>query len=62
MNFLEVLTIVFIILKLTNVIFWSWLWVLAPLWIPLALYVGFWSIVFVIVGIEALIDDLNWRK
>lgn len=62
MNFLGVLTIVFIILKLTNVIFWSWLGVLAPLWIPLALYVGFWSIVFVIVGIEALIDDLNWRK
>lgn len=62
MNFLGVLTIVFIILKLTNVIFWSWLWVLAPLWIPCALYIGFWSVVFVIVGIEALIDDLNWRK
>lgn len=27
------LTIVFIVLKLTGVISWSWLWVLSPLWI-----------------------------
>lgn len=27
------LTIVFIVLKLLHVIEWSWLWVLAPLWI-----------------------------
>lgn len=32
-----VLTIVFIILKLTKVISWSWLWVLSPLWISLLL-------------------------
>lgn len=31
------LTIVFIVLKLTGVVAWSWWWVLAPLWIPLAL-------------------------
>ena len=29
----------FIALKLTSVIAWSWLWVLAPFWIPLALAV-----------------------
>ena len=34
------LTILFIGLKLTNVIQWSWLWVLAPLWIPVAIGVG----------------------
>jgi hypothetical protein len=33
MGFAEVLTIVFIILKLTHAIAWSWLWVLSPLWI-----------------------------
>ena len=33
-SFVGVLTIVFVILKLCNVIAWSWLWVLAPLWIP----------------------------
>ena len=32
-GFSGLLTIVFIILKLTKVICWSWLWVLSPLWI-----------------------------
>lgn len=31
---LETLLIVFIVLKLTNLIDWSWVWVLAPFWIP----------------------------
>ena len=30
------LTIAFIVLKLCGVINWSWIWVLAPLWIGLA--------------------------
>jgi hypothetical protein len=30
------LFIVFLILKLTGNISWSWLWVTSPLWIPLA--------------------------
>lgn len=33
----SVLGVAFIILKLTGVIAWSWWWVLAPFWIPLAL-------------------------
>ena len=32
------LAIVFITLKLCGVINWSWVWVLCPLWIGLALY------------------------
>lgn len=38
-SFLGLLAIVFITLKLTNVISWSWWWVLAPLWIgiPIAI-------------------------
>ncbi len=32
-NFATLLFIVFLILKLTNVIDWSWWWVTAPLWI-----------------------------
>lgn len=35
--FSTLLTVAFIVLKLCNVIEWSWLWVLAPLWIPIAL-------------------------
>lgn len=38
------LTIVFIVLKLCKVIAWSWVWVLAPLWIPLVLAVVLISI------------------
>lgn len=34
---LELLLVVFIVLKLTGVITWSWWWVLSPLWIPLAI-------------------------
>ena len=33
-GFSGILFIVFLILKLCNVINWSWWWVTAPLWIP----------------------------
>jgi len=36
-GFTGLLAIVFITLKLTNYIDWSWWWVLAPLWIPFTL-------------------------
>jgi len=35
--FLPLLTLLFIGLKLTGFIAWSWLWVLAPLWLGLAI-------------------------
>jgi len=38
------LTVLFVGLKLTNYITWSWVWVLAPLWIPIAVGVGLISI------------------
>ncbi len=37
MYFEDILAIVFIVLKLTDVIAWSWWWVLCPLWIPVAI-------------------------
>lgn len=36
-GFCGLLTIAFIVLKLCEVITWSWVWVLAPMWISLAL-------------------------
>jgi hypothetical protein len=36
-GFFSLLTILFIGLKLTGYIGWSWVWVLAPTWIPLSL-------------------------
>jgi hypothetical protein len=38
-GFAGLLTIVFITLKLTGYIDWSWVWVLAPLWIPIVLVI-----------------------
>ena len=38
-NFLECLALLFIALRLTGVIAWSWLWVLAPLWLPLTILI-----------------------
>ena len=36
-GFARLLTIAFIVLKLCKVITWSWVWVLAPLWISFGL-------------------------
>lgn len=48
--FPEALTLVFVTLKLTGVIDWSWWWVLSPLWIQIvfmaALFVAALAFVF----------------
>jgi hypothetical protein len=41
-----ILGLIFITLKLTGHITWSWLWVLAPFWIPLGLALLIFLIVF----------------
>ena len=51
-GFTGILTIVFIILKLLDVIKWSWWWVLSPIWISfgIALVVIFIPLLAAIVG------------
>ena len=39
-GFCSLLTVLFVGLKLTEFIDWSWWWVLAPLWIPVVVVVG----------------------
>jgi hypothetical protein len=34
---LPFITLILVILKLTGVINWSWVWVTSPIWIPIAL-------------------------
>ena len=46
------LTIVFIVLKLTDVIDWSWWWVLSPIWIAVA----FVLLILSIAGIVAVVS------
>lgn len=45
-GFTGLLTIAFIVLKLTKVIAWSWFWVLSPIWISFGLVIG--AVLFVI--------------
>jgi hypothetical protein len=44
------LFVLFLGLKLGHVIDWSWWWVTAPLWIPVALAVGILGIVAIVAG------------
>ena len=48
-----VLFIVFLILKLTGTIDWSWWWVTSPLWIPLAAA----AVIIGILGVIAIIIE-----
>ncbi len=38
-GFLGLLTIAFLVLKLTGVIGWSWWWIFAPIWAPVVLLI-----------------------
>ena len=51
-SFTGALTVLFVGLKLTNVITWSWWWVLSPIWISLSLAVVILTIA-IIIGIIA---------
>ena len=44
-----VLFIVFLVLKLTDNIDWSWWWVTSPLWIPVGLVLSIGVVAFLIV-------------
>lgn len=46
--------IVFLVLKLTGSIDWSWWWVTAPLWIPICLILAIAAIALLVVGVIAL--------
>lgn len=48
-GFTSLLTVLFIGLKLTHVIDWSWWWVLAPMWLGLAV-VGAFMVLGVIIA------------
>jgi preprotein translocase subunit SecG len=43
------LLVVFIVLKLTNNIDWSWWWVTSPLWIPVLFVLGVFFIILSII-------------
>ncbi len=53
-GFAGLLAILFIGLKLTGVINWSWLWVLSPLWVPFVAVIAMWFAVFLFFFIKEL--------
>ena len=57
MSFLEVLLLVFIILKLCKIINWSWWWVLSPIWIP----IGLWLILLIVTISAHIIYNLKHK-
>ena len=46
LGFGSVLFLIFLALKLTGNIAWSWWWVTSPLWIPFALIIFFLGVLF----------------
>lgn len=53
-GFFGLLTIVFIVLKLTEVIDWSWWWVLAPLWGQAVFFILIMIISVIVIAIGEL--------
>ena len=49
-----VLFLIFLVLKLTDTIDWSWWWVTSPLWIPVVLSFIFLIIIFFLVFLAIL--------
>ncbi len=61
-GFAGLLTIVFVVLKLTGTIAWSWVWVLAPMWMSIALGLGIIATVGAVVGLVALVAVIMERR
>lgn len=53
------LAIIFLILKLTHVIDWAWMWIFAPVWIPLALVASILLIYFIVLLIVAIVTAIR---
>ena len=67
MSFLDTLQVVFIVLKLLNVIDWKWLWVLSPLWGQLVVVVAMYLFVAVLKTIAIIhrknkLKRMRWNK
>ena len=58
LGFCDVLTIIFVVLKLCGVISWSWWWVLSPFWIGTII----WILVFVGAYIYCVLDSKKYTK
>lgn len=60
------LFLIFLVLKLTSTIDWSWWWVTAPLWIPVGIVIILFIILCMLIGtsetLEAFKEALEENK
>ena len=65
-GFIGFLTLIFITLKLTGQIDWSWWWVWSPFWLPIVIMFGLGTFLMVGSLAFAVIDDMirtaTWFK
>jgi hypothetical protein len=61
-GFPGLLTLLFIGLKLTNYIDWSWLWVLSPLWLPIVLLALIALCAIIFIAIFELVKSMTRKK
>ncbi len=61
-GFPALLFITFLVLKLTEVIDWSWWWVTAPLWIPIGIVLAVFACALIFFLIVAGIAALTGKK
>ena len=54
-GFCGLLTVLFIGLKLTHYISWSWWWVLAPMWIPVVVFLIIVSAIAIAAVVAAIL-------
>jgi hypothetical protein len=65
LTFMQVLFLVFLILKLTEtsvVATWSWWWITAPLWGGVALFFGIWIIIMAFMLLAGFFTALKYFK
>lgn len=66
-----ILTLIFILMRINNIIDWSPLWILSPLWLPWFIVIFLISIPYILLGIIWITEDLikyiknkikKWKK
>ena len=57
-SFGGLLCVLFIGLKLTGYITWTWWWVLSPLWIPFVIFVGVMALILLGLGVAAMMKAI----
>lgn len=61
-GFAGLLTVLFIGLKLTHYIDWSWFWVLSPMWISWSIVLGIFGVAAAAYGVLVLCEKSTKRS